>query len=274
MIRKSFIFFILLCGCVVQAAENSCQSQEDEELLCRVAHRLEFAFEDQSSVWVMVVRGGQWYTGVYDVAEEKVCLRCDLINNGVGDRIILPVMDYLQHEALRGYKSRRGCPPQTDFSKEFECIGGALNEQLYQRSVFCSESLRLFLTRFCSKIEAKGKAGGGDFGQRMTDAVLRSLEPPVGQWLSFVIVDEQSALSEMFFSKESDPIKVFMPIPGFGVLRGCAVSRETYPLQKESAFSQKSFYAHKINAVLKGMIERYPFDEETLKKCLNYGGAA
>ena len=310
MIRKSFIFFILLCGCVVQAAEQWYQSQEggreveamrdtmrecypfDEEVwetclnydgylpvespvalvpfsphkedacdLERMVKReLDDALADQNSVWVMIVCGGQRYAGLYDVGEEKVSWTLSGGANGAR-ALIMPMMDYLKNEALRGYEKRLLCSPQRDFSKELDCVGGSLNTPRYKRCAFFSRCLRVFLTIFCPKLKGKGKVVWGDCGKRLTREVLRRLEPPCGQCLRFIFQEKEKALSEVFSAKESDPIKVFMTLPGFGVVKGCFVPRP--PEFKEGGVLPSEYFLHhKINAMKDTLRARYPFDKE------------
>ena len=272
MIKLNLIFFTLLC-CSVRCASGkySLVTVEADELKCETTQVFESALENKTSVFVVVIRAGERYTGLYDIREEKNRLYWRPPGTDqVGRYMIMPVMDALKNEALRGYEQRHFCGPQKDFSKEFQCTGGALTWR-YKRSVFFSEGIRRFLTLWCSKLQEKGKVSWPHYGRRLTDDVLQSLEPPVGWWLSFIMQDRADAVAEVIAGQEDDPIKVFMTLPGLGVVKGVAVRRESWMPAKETIFSAKSFLSHKIDAVQDSMRAFYPYDEETWKaSCLNY----
>ena len=269
---QSFIFLVLLCCSVVQASERRYQiPNEDFELQKVIAQRLESAFDDETSLFMVVVCNGQRYTGVCDIRQEKICSVWTAFPTYEKTQMIMTIMDYLKNEALRGYVKRSLCRPQTDFSKELQCVGGSLSKLRYKRCVFFSQSLRVFFAHVCSGLERKGKIGWGGFGTPLTDAVLHRLELPSGQLLRFSIQDKTSALLEMVCAKKDDPIRVFVALPGFGVMRGCAVPRDECdePI-KEHVLAPECFLAQKIRALIDDMRDLYPFDEKTWKTCLNY----
>ena len=277
MTKKDLIFLVLL-SCVVGHAsvkynhlieEGVVPMEEYDALQCRVRHMLEGALGDQTSVWVVLLSCGERYTASYDVSEE--CCGWLWRNSRAGKevRMIFPMMDYIKHEVLRGYENHRLCEQQTDFSEEFKCVGGSLDKARYQRCVFFSKNLREFFTLLCPRLQQKGKVTWDSCGKRLVDVVLQSVEPPLCNRLSFVVQDKESALSEILSAKKEDAMKVFMTLPGFGVVKGCAVPRESLPY-RETVLSPHCFFVHKINAVIDAMSAHYPFDEEVWKTCINY----
>ena len=263
MIKQILAFFLFLF-CIVG---HSC---EKEPLLPDVMTGFERALAAKTYVWVMVVREGARYTASYDVSEETMAEEY-VPACGEKIQIILPVMYFLKNDALKGYEKRRFCPQQTDFSKELECVGGAVERWRYKRCDFFSLGLRSFLTLFAPKIEQKGKVCWDECGQHMTGGILQRFAPPEGQFLRFVIQDVRDAVAEVRAAKEGDPIKVFMTLPGFGVVKGVPASASEE--LTEVRLSEKCFLRHKMSSgFLDTMRVRYSYDAYKWKRCLNYDG--
>lgn len=258
---------LLLCivmFCVVgRAAEDRCVLVSEEKALL---HRIEKAMDDRDSLWVAVVREGQVHTASYRVNGERNRWRWYSSKKGVF-YMIMPVMDSLQNEALRGY-TRNSPWREVGFSAELEKVGGSLNTRLYDRTPFFSKNFRVFLLYLCPKLHDKNKATRDDLGHYMTKDVLRCLDPGDEKILQFLLQTPESCVSEIVSAKKSDPIKVFIPIPNIGVVSGVFALKEEGV--KEVRVSPQSYLAKKMNGVLPGMLATYPYDAGVWKNCLNY----
>ena len=272
VLKRSLIFAVFLSCSVMQSAERVHLLADVDALESNIKRGFKRALDSQTSVWVMVVRNGKRYTGLYDLRGENNQWGWTMPSCRYASSMVMPVMDALKNEALRGYEQRRFSGPQKDFSKELECVGGALDQVRYKRCVFFSQSIRRFLTLWCSKLQKKGKVSWDHCGKRMTDDVLQSLEPSADEFLRFFIQDKRDAVDEVLAAKEGDPIKVFMTLSNLGVVKGCLVSRQHGALEEETLCSPGCFLFHKVCAITDRMVERYPYNEEKWKRCLNYDG--
>ena len=271
--NRSLIFSVLFfCSVVHSAAKYHQISDEGDAPGLTIQQRLKSALSDQTSVFVIVVRKGKIFAGLYDISKEKNHLSWRLPADGKIVDMIMPAMDTFKNEALKGYKKRRFCEPRKDFSKEFECVGGAVDKLRYKRCVFFSRGLGHFLTCGCGRLKRKNKVIWDRCGQPITNNVLLSLHLPETERWSFIIQGSRDSVAEMRAAKEGDPIKVFVTLPGFGVVKGCPVPYEHWIPGCETILpSRECFLYHKVRAVGGSMRMRYPYDADQYKTCLNYG---
>ena len=248
------------------------QEAQPEGLSCaekaKLIQTVDQALSDKDSLWVLIVNKGKVHSALYDIRDTKTTWSL-IETEGPGIRIfdplwglsretvtvmLSPVLDTLQNHALCGYKKKRFKRMQRDFSAEMDVIGRSLNPKHYKRQPFFSVILRKFFTKRCPDLLKNDLEIGGGFGQPITAALLQQLTPDKDHLLQFSLEKKQNFIDEVSRAKESDPIKVFMPLPGFDVLRGAPIKRRCWHSEE---ISNKCFFYHKIRALGNAFCDLY-----------------
>ena len=257
------LLFILLFCAVARGAEGGDVPICDETKA--LLHKIEAAMDDRNALFVAFVRGAQLYTASYDVSGEKN--RWVWFEPPRGEsRMIMPVMDALQNEALRGFMQRSRL--EGDFQEELREAGCSLDQKLYQRCSFFSENYRLLLMYWLPRLEEKGQAESDDFGQFLTKSMLQGFCLGGGA-LRFSIVEPQECVREVFSAEPIEAGKIFIPMPNVGVVKGELVS-STEVYIDASVVPSQSFLSRKMSYLLIEMTNKYPYSAEMWKTCLNY----
>lgn len=268
MLKNTVLFGVVLC-CFVCCASERQALLLDEHYRLSVCEKIKRVLSDKTSLWVMVVYQGKRYTALYDVSEETN--RC-VWNAPLQGRVkmIMPVMDALQNEALAGY-TQRFFKNMAGLPLEVQVADDSGLAQFYKRCDFFSQVTREFFVHSCARLHKKGKVTRDLFGYFMTEEVLRCLSPSGGKRLRFFIKDAEEAADAIVAKKPSDNIKVFMPLPSVGVVAGfLETSCFWRPKIEETHLTQKNLLCKKMQTMSQEMAKFYPYCPEQWKSCLNY----
>lgn len=265
-----FLCFCAFLFCAVSwAAEDECVLTGGASVSTAMLRKIKGVMGDKKSLWVMIMREGQMYTASYDMRGETH--RWSWLDSRGLSFMIMPVIEYLQNEAMRGYKRCslwREAPG--GFSSELTEIGSSLNPRLYDRCAFSSLCFRLLLLYSCPRLHDRNKVQRDAFGRFMTKDVLRSLTPGDDEVLQFfLLLEMEEFVNAVSDAKQSGVTKVFMPIPNVGVVVGGVVPKADN-LRSDKVVSRDSFLYHKMDEVLSAMMKKYPYTRKAWTCCLNY----
>ena len=263
--------YLLVLFCFVGFASErepllSC-NHDEKALLQKKMHS---ALSDETGLWVLVVQKGERHTAWYNLRDENICCTWEFAGDNAPVTVILPAMEAVQHAVMPGFTQRRGSSQQKNFSVKLQVSGDSVDTQCYKPTAFFSRPMRLFLTSFCPKLYKKGKAKGDSIGKFLADDVLQSFNPSEDKWMRFFIKTVSNAANAICATNNSDPSTVFMPVPGVGVLQGCAAPHRFWHPKKETSVMPESFFSQRLLKIGREVLGQYSYSPEKWKSCLDY----
>ena len=257
-------FLVLFCFMGFSSEREPLLLSDPGAEVCLQA-KLQDALTDETSLWLMIVHKGKRYTVSYDVHDE--------INRWVwtinGKRfvpMILPVVEYLQVCSLKGCVRKPFCEEQKVLCVKLPVTDRFVGVENFKNVSFTQGCIQRFLMYSCPKLHEKNCAQSDGFGCAMTQKVLQSIQPSRGKYLRLLLETPEQAVERIVSAKIRDTARFFMPIPGVGVLTGCAEA----PGSWQKSVPEKNLLEERKVALVDQMCQLYPFCPERWKLCLNY----